>query len=298
MAKTSKTTTKKQAPKTAAEPKAAQLIVPSQSFSLTLKAADIAASAERSLQRAQASIKIDGFRQGKVPLKLVEERLGKNGLMEMIVDDLLPKAYRAHLDANQLQPLTDPEITPQSLEEGKDWTFDFAIATAPAIELGDYAKIAKAVPAPDHSEHDGHNHSADDLRQLKLQAILGALLKQIEVKVPELLLRKETEHRLQNLANQLERLKMPLEDYLKTIKKTKDELQQEYAVSTLASLQVELLLAAIIKQSGLQVDNAELETLVKQRLAQRKEEKITREELNYLHSMLLKQKAIDHLLAL
>lgn len=298
--KTAKTVKKKSAAKPAAAgAKTAELIVPSQTFILTIKTADTAAARERALARAQQSIKVDGFRQGKVPLKLVEERVGAQGLLELMVDDLLPKAYRAYLEENKLQPLTDPEVKPKSLEEGKDWEFEIAIATAPEIELGDYAAIAKAAPAPEHQEHDGHEHTPEELKQIKLQAILGELLKKIPVRVPELLLRQETEHRLRQISGQLEKLNLSLEDYLKNIKKTKEELQQEYAISTMASLQVELLLAAIIKAAGLKVETAELEELVKARLAKRKpEEKITREELNYLHSALLKQKAIDHLLGL
>jgi FKBP-type peptidyl-prolyl cis-trans isomerase (trigger factor) len=300
MEKKTKTVTKKTGAKAAAaEPKAAQLIVPSHTFTLTIPTADTAAARARALARAQQSVKIDGFRQGKVPLKLVEERIGVQGLLELMVDDLLPKAYRQYLEENKLQPLTDPEVTPKSLEEGKDWEFEVAIAVAPEVELGDYAALVKAAPAPEHGEHDGHEYSAEDLKQIKLQAILGELLKKIPVKVPELLLRKETEHRLRQVSRQLEKLNLTLEDYLKNIKKTQEELQQEYAVSTLASLQVELLLAAIIKAAGLKVETAELEDLVKARLANRKpEEKISREELNYLHSALLKQKAIDHILGL
>ncbi len=300
MEKKTKSTTKKAAVKSAAaENKTAELIVPSHTFALTIKHADTAAARQRALQRAQQSVKIDGFRQGKVPLKLVEERIGSQGLLELMVDDLLPKAYRAYLEENKLQPLTDPEVKPKSLEEGKDWEFEIAIAVAPELTLGDYAAIVKATPVPEHGEHDGHDHSAEELKQIQLQAILGELLKNIPVKVPELLLRKETEHRLHQIAHQLERVNLSLEDYLKNINKTQEELQQEYAISTMASLQVELLLAAIIKTADLKVETAELEALIKARLANRKpEEKLTREELNYLHSALLKQKAIDHLLSL
>lgn len=305
MAKTDKTpTTSKKNPKankeqSTASTKVSDLITPNRTFTLTISSDSITEARGRALVRAQKSIKLDGFRPGKVPLKLVEERLGRQGIMEMVLEDLLPKAYGEYIETNKLQPLTEPDIQPKSMEpEGKDWEFEVAIAVAEPIELGDYVALVKATPASDHAAHDGHNHTDDELRQIRLQDILKTLLEKIKVAVPELLLRRETEHRLQSMTSQLERVNLSLEDYLKNIGKTKEDLQQDYAINTFASLQVELLLAAIITQAKLEVSNQELESLVQARLAARKEAQISRQELNHLHSHLLKQKAIEHLLSL
>lgn len=296
--KTAKSAKKNDQAQTDNNSKVSDLIIPNLVFELTISAEQQAAAKQKGLARAQKSIKIDGFRPGRVPLKMVEERLGERGLTELILDEVLPSAYSEHIKHNNLNPLTEPDVTPKSMEPGKDWVFEVSIAVTPEISLGDYQAVAKSAPKSDHHDHEGHNHTEDDFRQMHLQEILKALLEKIKVKVPELLLRKETEHRLGHLAGQLEKVNVPLEEYLKNIGKTREELQQEYAVNTFASLQVELLLAAIIKEAKLTVDDKELENVVKSRVAQRKGEGISRDELNYLHSSLLKQKAIDHLLSL
>ncbi len=275
------------------------LIVPNHTFTLVIKAEAVAKAKDKVLLETQKTIKLDGFRQGKAPLKIVAERLGATGLQELILREVLPSAYREHLQANQLKPLTEPEVTPKSIEEGKDWEFTVAIAETQPLELGEYQAIVKGIKEPDHHEHDGHKHTADELLQLKLQAILRALLEKIQVKVPELLLRQETEHRFGQLIQQLKQVNLELADYLKNIKKTQEELYQEYAVNTLASLQIELLLAAIVSAAQLKVEEKELEAVITARLAnQPKKKGVTREELNYWHSTLLKQKAIAHLLSL
>lgn len=297
--KTAKSVKKDTKARAVAQPKVSDLIVPNQTFTLTITTDQIAAARQKGLVRAQKSLKIDGFRPGKVPLKIVEERLGKQGITELVLEDVLPKAYSEHIKANNLNPLTEPEVTPKTMEDGQDWVFEVAIAIAPPVELGDYQAIAKTAPKSDHSDHEGHEHTEDDFRQMHLQEILKALLGKIKVSVPELLVRRETEHRLEHLANQLAKVNVPLEEYLKNIGKTREELQQEYAVSTFASLQVELLLAAIIQKAELKVEEKELEDLMRTRLANKKQgEGITREEVNYYHSALLKQKAIEHLLSL
>ena len=296
----SKTTPK--TPKTKGQT-VSDMIVPNTTFTLTITAEKIKIAEQKAVVRAQKVMKLDGFRPGKVPLKIVQERLGAQGLTEMALEEVLPQAYEEAIAAHKYAPLIDPEVMPKKMQPGEDWEFEVSIAQMPELELGEYQAIAKKVETPEipphHHDHgDDHDHSEEEKKQARLQAVLAALLEKTKVMVPELLLRKETEHRLRHLENQLTQVGLKLEQYLENIKKTKEELEQEYAVTTLASLQVELLLAAIIRTEKLTIDQKQLEDLVKLRLESRKEKTISREEVTALQSSLLKQAAIDHLLAL
>lgn len=277
------------------------LIAPNVVFDLTIPVAELETARTKALAKAQKVMKADGFRIGHVPLKIVEQRLGEAGIMEMMVEEVLSPAYSAAVAEKNLSPLSDPEIKPKSMKMGEDWVLEIAVATMPEIDTSKVEKLVKDL----HKKNElwtGENKDTPEakLRQDRLQAILTHLLEEMKVPVPELLLRKETERQLHELGHQLEQLNLTLEEYAQKIEHTLEQIQQDYAVRALGSLQVEILLANLIRQMGIQLDSKEVEDVVRARVASQPEGKktITRQELEYVQATLLKQKAVDHLLTI
>ncbi len=277
------------------------LIAANVTFDLTIPVDQLQAAREKALQKAQRMVKVDGFRQGKVPLKIVEQRVGEAGLMELMAEEVLSPAYSAAINEKNLSPLTDPEIKPKSMKMGEDWVVEVSVATMPEIDTTGVEDSVKALQKENELWTQDQKDTAEvKLRQDRLQAILTKLLEDIKVPVPELLLRKETEQLLHDLGHQLERLNLSLEDYLEKIGHTMEQLQQDYAMRALGSLQVEILLANLIRRLGLKLESKEVEEVVQARLANQPEGKktITRQELDYIQASLLKQKVVDHLLTI
>jgi FKBP-type peptidyl-prolyl cis-trans isomerase (trigger factor) len=131
-----------------------------------------------------------------------------------------------------------------------------------------------------------------------LQAILTNILENIKVTVPELLLRKETERQLHELAHQLEHIELKVEDYLEKIGTTLEQLQQEYATRAFGTLQVEIFLANYIREQKLEVAPGEVEAILRARQAKDDKKPVSRQEVEYIHASLLKQKAVDQLLTI
>lgn len=273
-------------------------------FSVTIPWKQVEEVQKQALSRQQQSSKLEGFRKGKAPTKLIAQNLGDSGLREITLEKLLPDAYRTALQENKLLPLTDPEVQLDSVKPNEDWKVTFIVAVAPSIKVEDYEDVVKKLkttheawkevsPAKTTDEKiETAQPSDDEKRGAKVNAIIEALLEKIEVVIPELLLRSETRRRLEDLAKQLDTMKISLDDYLTRTNRTLDQVQQELAAQALLSLQVELLLASIIKHSKLTVEHE----LVHQALPT--DRKYTQSEHDYVESMLLKQRAVDHLLAL
>ncbi len=272
------------------------LIGPNEVFTLTLKSEALQEARTKALQKAQRTAKVDGFRQGKVPLKIVEQRLGEGSIMEMMVNEALSPAYSQALQDKNLQPLSEPEVKPLKMEPGSDWEFEITVATLPIFETKDVNKhIEKLKKSNDlwtKEEKEG-----TDVRQERLQAILTELLEKFQVKVPELLLRKETERQLHELAHQLENLGLSVDDYLEKVGQNLETLQQEYAARAFGTLQVEILLANYIRDQKIEAQPQEVESILRAR-AEKSKESISRQEIEYVHATLLKQKAVDLLLTI
>jgi trigger factor len=92
------------------------------------------------------SAKVPGFRQGKVPVKVVRQRF-----MEQILDDvahqLIPRLVTDALIEHQLQPVAAPDVHDLQLKEGEPMTFHAHFEVLPAIDPGTYTGIALKKPA-------------------------------------------------------------------------------------------------------------------------------------------------------
>lgn len=291
---------KKTAPKKAAAKKPEQSVIqPNTTFTLTITVADQAAARQKAIAKAQKVMKADGFRQGMVPVKLVEQRLGEASIAEMILEETLSPAYTAAVQDKKLEPLTEPDVKPVSMKPGEDWTFEVSIALLPEVATGSVKKLITDLQKKnDLWTQDQKDTPEAKLRQDRVQAVLTTILEALSIPVPELLLRRETERQLHELGHQLEHLGMNLEEYIKKIGRSEAELQQDYAARALGTLQVEIFLANYIRQEKLTLEAAEVEAVVQARMANLPQEQktISRREVEYIQATLLKQKAIDSLL--
>lgn len=99
---------------------------------------------EEGLQHAYKKIvkqiNIPGFRKGKVPRKIVEQRFGTEVLFEDAVDYVLPKAYMEALNNldDDIVPVSKPEIDIVQLEVNKPFIFKAKVEIKPEVELGEY----------------------------------------------------------------------------------------------------------------------------------------------------------------
>jgi FKBP-type peptidyl-prolyl cis-trans isomerase (trigger factor) len=138
----------------------------------------------------------------------------------------------------------------------------------------------------------------DQAKEVKLQHIFKELVTGLKPKVPEMLLKQETQHEFEHISDQLKQLNMSVDDYLKRRNMTIEDLSQDLAVSTLGKLQLDLLLGAIAKDKKIAVTDQDKETyfakIEDKKL--RDQLKTDKHYLGHLETNLLKQKVVDHLL--
>jgi trigger factor len=91
------------------------------------------------------SVRIPGFRPGKVPSKILDARLGRGTILSEVVNDAVPAKYgQAVSDAN-LTPLGQPEIEVTRIDDGDTLAFTAEVDVRPEILLPAVDEIAVQV---------------------------------------------------------------------------------------------------------------------------------------------------------
>ena len=104
------------------------------------------------------SINIPGFRKGKVPPPLIDQRVGKEAVLEHAVNDGLDGFYRQAITENELRPLGKPSADIVEWPSNKDFSGDLELAievdVRPEITLPDYNDLEVTVDAVEVSDDD------------------------------------------------------------------------------------------------------------------------------------------------
>ena len=96
---------------------------------------------EAAYHKMKGKISIAGFRQGKVPRKMIEKTYGTDVFYEEAVNIMIPDAYEKELSESDLPVVSQPEINVEQIEAGKPFIFTAMVALKPEIELGKYKGI-------------------------------------------------------------------------------------------------------------------------------------------------------------
>ena len=87
--------------------------------------------------KKQKTVKVDGFRQGKVPRNIYEKKFGKESLYLDAADAVLQDAYAKAMVDSKLVPVVQPEVNLKNIgEEGVEFTFK--IITKPEVKVNKY----------------------------------------------------------------------------------------------------------------------------------------------------------------
>lgn len=106
----------------------------------------VSAEIERITRDYSKAAKIPGFRQGKVPAKIVRQRF-KEQILHEVAHGLIPRAVDEALRERGVEPVDVPDIRDVVVEEGQPLTFTAAFETVPPIDPGDYESITVQRPA-------------------------------------------------------------------------------------------------------------------------------------------------------
>jgi len=100
----------------------------------------IAEEVRNRLKSLSRTTRIDGFRPGKVPMRLIERRFGHQVRQE-VLGEVMRNSFIEAVDAEQLRPAGMPSIEPVESEPGKGITFDATFEVYPELELQELERL-------------------------------------------------------------------------------------------------------------------------------------------------------------
>lgn len=278
------------------------------------------------------SMKIEGFRQGKVPASIVEKQISLEKVAEVILKEILPQKYVDALKQTKKQAITAPEYHLVSLKKGEEWIIEAHFCEAPQINLKNYeayinnAKKAAAQFIKKQNEQNQEKNSVekdkkavknkttdqsakesdqaakklspDQEQEVYYQHILRELVINIRPSIGELLLRRETQAEFERFKEQLTAYKISVEKYLEQRQISLDELGNELASTVLNRLQIDFILAAIARDRHLAVDEKSLNKALNEIKDEKLREQITGHQqfLDSFKAQLLRRQTIESLL--
>jgi trigger factor len=99
------------------------------------------------------SLRVPGFRAGKVPPPVIIKRIGREAVLDEAVRDSLPRWYSAAIDAAQIVPIGEPELDLGDLPgEGEPLSFSIEIGVRPTATLGEYKGLEVGRREPEVSD--------------------------------------------------------------------------------------------------------------------------------------------------
>ncbi|PTE68341.1 trigger factor [Staphylococcus devriesei] len=105
---------------------------------VTVPAEKVDKALDQAFKKVVKQINVPGFRKGKVPRPIFEQRFGVEALYQDAVDILLPEAYGEAIEETGINPVAQPEINVTQFEKGKDFEFEATVTVEPEVQLGDY----------------------------------------------------------------------------------------------------------------------------------------------------------------
>jgi len=94
----------------------------------------VAAEIAARLQTISRTARLNGFRPGKAPLKVIRQQFGSQVHRE-VIGELLQSSYSEAVTQNQLMPAGSPRIEPQSMDEGQDLKYVATFEVFPEVVL-------------------------------------------------------------------------------------------------------------------------------------------------------------------
>ncbi|MEU0082757.1 trigger factor [Streptomyces sp. NPDC006274] len=125
---------------------------------------ELKASLDAAYKKINQQVTVKGFRKGKIPARVIDQRFGRGAVLEEAVNDALPKLYTEAVNEAELNPLGQPEVDITELKDGETLAFTAEVDVRPEIQIPDYSGIEVTVDAVEVSDEDVEK-AVEELRE-------------------------------------------------------------------------------------------------------------------------------------
>ncbi|MHB1009876.1 MAG: trigger factor [Propionibacteriaceae bacterium] len=107
--------------------------------------ADLKPAIDKAYAQIGSQITVPGFRKGKVPAAVINQRVGRGAVLQDAINETIPKAYAAAVAEHSLTPLAQPEIDITKLEDNDLVEVVAEVDVRPDFDLPDFSLVHVSV---------------------------------------------------------------------------------------------------------------------------------------------------------
>ncbi len=96
---------------------------------------------DKTYREVKGNVELPGFRKGRVPRKLFNQRFGEEALYEDTLNDIFPAEFAKVADEIDDTVVGQPSIKDISWDAGKDWDLTVVVSLEPEVKLGQYKDL-------------------------------------------------------------------------------------------------------------------------------------------------------------
>lgn len=125
---------------------------------------ELAPDLDAAYKKIGRQVRVQGFRPGKVPPRILDQRVGRGVVLEEAVQEALPRLYGEAVNDSGVSPVGRPEVDVTELQDGEKLVFTAEVDVRPEIELPAYESLAVTVDEAVVSDEDVDTQ-IDELRE-------------------------------------------------------------------------------------------------------------------------------------
>jgi trigger factor len=92
-------------------------------------------SIDRAYREVAKQVRVPGFRPGRVPPRIIDQRFGRGVVLEQAVNDAVPQLYGKALADNDVYALGQPELQITKIDDGTELSFTAEVDVRPKFEV-------------------------------------------------------------------------------------------------------------------------------------------------------------------
>ena len=123
-------------------------------ISIDLDFKDLEPHVATAYQTLSQQVSIPGFRKGKVPRQLIDQRVGRGAVLNEAINTALPEFYSQAARENEVLIVGRPNVDIKELKDNEIVKFEVEVDVRPEIKLPDFSEIELSVPDVELSEKD------------------------------------------------------------------------------------------------------------------------------------------------
>lgn len=123
-------------------------------FDLTVPAEDFAKAVDEVYKRNRSKYRVDGFRKGRVPRRIIEGMYGPEVFYDEAIQIVFFGPYEKAIEELELETIDQPSVDFDDIKKGEDVIFKVEVETKPHPVLGDYSELEVEEVSSEVTEED------------------------------------------------------------------------------------------------------------------------------------------------